>query len=106
MTTFNGTTVISRGARPSPITPTKLDFYNFVAGAPHDPYQVCSVHVFPDTQFGAPDEYLNLSAGTATYGLVSSISTSMLFHNYSRTNANPPLRDGFEGNVSACATEF
>lgn len=105
MTSFNGTTVISRGGRPSPITPAKLDFYFVNAGARIDPYQVCSVHIFRNTAFGAPDQYLNLSAGTADYGLVSSTTTNMLFHNYSRTNADPPIRDGFDANVSACATE-
>ena len=81
MTTFNGYTVINRGNRPSPISPAKLDFYFVKDGSYIDPYQVCSVHVFPDTAFGAPDNYLDLSAGSADYGLVSSLATNMVFHN-------------------------
>ena len=103
MTSFNGTTVISRGSRPSPITPTKLDFHFVNAGAQIDPFQVCSVHIFPNTQFGAPDAYIDLLAGSTNYGLVSSVATNMLFHNYKRDNVG--VKVGFDANMSACAAE-
>ena len=103
MTTFNGVTVISRGNRPSPILPAKLDFHNYIAGAPADPFQVCSVHVFPNTQFGSADGYINRTPGDADFGLVSSTATNMLFHNYKRDNLGN--RIGFDANMSAMAAE-
>lgn len=103
MTKFNGVTVISRGARPSPIIPAKLDFYNYVAGAPTNPFQVCSVHVFPNTQYGSPDAYVNRTAGEANFGLVSSTATNMLFHNYKRNDVGD--RIGFDANISGMAAE-
>jgi len=103
MTTFNGVTVIQRGNRPSPIIPAKLDFFNYVAGALTDPFQVCSVHVFPNTAFGTADPYVNRTAGDANFGLVSSTANNMLFHNYKRDENGD--RTGFDANVSALAKE-
>ena len=103
MTTFNGVTVISRGNRPSPIIPAKLDFLNYVAGAPANPFQVCSVHIFPNTQFGSADGYVNRTPGSADFGLVSSTATDMLFHNYKRNLVGD--RTGFDANLSAMAFE-
>lgn len=102
MTKFNGTTVIERGNRPSPIVPAKLDFYFVKAGSQVDPYQVCSVHVFPDTQFGSADPYINLNPGATVenYGLVSATTQNMLFHNYKRNQTGD--RIGFDAFVSAC----
>ena len=84
MTKFNGVTVIQRGNRPSPIIPAKLDFYNYIAGALSNPFQVCSVHVFPNTAFGTASPFVNQTPGDANYGLVSSTTTNMVFHNYKR----------------------
>jgi len=102
MTTFNGTTVIERGNRPSPIVPAKLDFYFVKAGARTNPYQVCSVTVFPNTAFGSADPYINLNPGATpdNYGLVSATNQSFMWHNYSRNDSG--VRDGFDANVSAC----
>ena len=102
MTKFNGTTVIERGNRPSPIVPTKLDFYLVKAGSQVDPYQVCSVHIFPNTQFGSADPYINLNPGATTenYGLVSATNQNFLFHNYKRNESGN--RVGFDAFVSAC----
>ena len=102
MTKFNGTTVIERGNRPSPIVPAKLDFYFVKAGSQVDPFQVCSVHIFPNTEFGSADQYLNRNPGAtaANYGLVSATNQNYLFHNYKRNDVGD--RVGFDGNVSAC----
>lgn len=103
MTTFNGVTVISRGNRPSPIIPAKLDFHNYIAGAPTDPFQVCSVHVFPNTQFGSADGYINRTPGDPNFGLVSSTATNMLFHNYERDAIGN--RIGFDASIAGMALE-
>ena len=107
MTTFNGYTVINRGNSPSPISPAKLDFFFVKDGAYIDPYQVCSVHIFPDTQFGAPDNYLDLSAGSANYGLVSSTSNNMVFHNagYDPLSVPPMQMSGFDPSIGNMALE-
>ena len=84
MTKFNGVTVIQRGNRPSPIIPAKLDFYNYIAGEQSDPFQVCSVQIFPNTAFDTASPYVNQTPGDANYGLVSSTTTNMVFHNYKR----------------------
>jgi hypothetical protein len=82
MTTFNGTTVVNRKNRPSPLSKTKLDFYFVKDGVYTNPFQVCSVHIFPNTQFGAPDQYLDLSGNSSNYGLVSSTGQErMVFRN-------------------------
>jgi hypothetical protein len=52
-----------------------LDFYFIKDGTYADPYQVCSVHIFPDTNNGSADTYLDLSAGSLNYGLVSALSS-------------------------------
>ena len=103
MTSFNGTTVINRGNRPSPTSPCKLDFFWVKEGSYTDPYQVCSVHIFPDTKFGTANQYVNLDTTSSDYGLVSSTDTNYLFHNYKRDGAGN--RIGFQGEVSACAAE-
>ena len=103
MTKFNGVTVIQRGNRPSPIIPAKLDFLNYIAGELSDPYQVCSVHIFPNTAFGTADPYVNQDAEDANYGLVNSQNTNMVFHNYHRDGEGN--RDGFNGDIVACAAE-
>jgi len=102
MTKFNGVTVIERGNRPTPIAPAKLDFYFVKAGSQIDPFQVCSVHVFPNTTFGTAEQYVNRNPGAtaANYGLVSSTTQNMMFHNYKRNESG--LRIGFDANVSAC----
>ena len=102
MTKFNGVTVIKRGNRPSPIVPAKLDFYFVKAGAQIDPFQVCSVTIFPDTAFGSADPYINRNPGATSdnYGLVSATNQRMLFHNYKRNDLGNKI--GFDANVSAC----
>jgi len=104
MTTFNDITVINRGNRPSPISPCKLDFIWIKDGSYQNPFQVCSVHVFPNTQFGSPNPYVNLTAGDANYGLVSSTATNYIFHNYKRTGGTG-ARIGLDANMSAMAAE-
>ena len=104
MTTFNGYTVIQRDNRPSPISPAKLDFLFVKDGSYIDPFQVCSVHIFPNTQFGSPDAYLDLVAGSTDYGLVSSTgSEKMVFHNQKTdpTSVPPSQVIGFDANISA-----
>ena len=103
MTSFNGTTVINRSNRPSPTSPCKLDFFWIKEGSYTDPYNVCSVHIFPDTKFGTANQYVDLNATSTNYGLVSSTATNFLFHNYKRNAAG--VRTGFQGAVSACAPE-
>jgi len=103
MTTFNGITVINRANRPSPISPCKLDFIWIKDGSYQNPFQVCSVHVFPNTKFGSANPYVNLTAGDANYGLVSSTATDYIFHNYKRDDTG--ARIGFDANMSAMAGE-
>jgi len=103
MTKFNGVTVIQRGNRPSPIIPAKLDFYNYIAGELSNPFQVCSVHVFPNTAFGTASPYVNQTPGDADYGLVSATTTNMLFHNYERNSVGD--RIGFDAGMDAMAEE-
>ena len=106
MTTFNGYTVINRKNRPSPISPAKLDFYFVKSGQYTDPFQVCSVHIFPNTQFDNPDQYLDLSAGSSDYGLVSSTTNNMVFHNQGvNTEINPPQVSGFDASIDNMEVE-
>ena len=106
MTTFNGITVINRKNRPSPIEPAKLDFFMVKAGGYSDPYAVCSVHIFQDTQYGSPDAYLDLSAGSDNYGLVTSSNTSekMVFRVQEVDGFKN--RIGFTGNPADFPTEI
>ena len=101
MTTFNDITVINRANRPSPISPCKLDFIWIKDGSYQNPFQVCSVHIFPNTQFGSPNPYVCLTPGDAEYGLVSSTATEYIFRNYKRNGVG--ARVGFDGNMSAMA---
>ena len=103
MTTFNGVTVISRGNRPTPLIPAKLDFYNYVAGTLSDPFQVCSVHIFPNTTFGTADDYVNKTAGDPNYGLVDSGATNMVFHNYLLDEFTGEAI-GFDGSIGGMAS--
>jgi len=103
MTKFNDITVINRANRPSPISPCKIDFIWIKDGSYQNPFQVCSVHVFPNTQFGSPNPYVNLTPGDANYGLVSSTATDYIFRNYKRNGSGD--RIGFDANVSAMAAE-
>ena len=105
MTTFNGHTVIQRDNRPSPISPAKLDFFLVKDGSYIDPFQVCSVHVFPDTQFGSADSYLDLVPGSPTYGLVGTTGyEKMVFHNQ-LTDPITAQVIGFDANISGMAQE-
>ena len=99
MTSFNGITVINRANRPSPISPCKLDFIWIKDGSYQNPFQVCSVHIFPNTKFGSPNPYVDLTPGAANYGLVSSTATDYIFRNYKRDDLGN--RTGFNANVSA-----
>ena len=103
MTTFNGHTVIQRGNRPSPISPAKLDFLFVKDGSYIDPFQVCSVHIFPNTAFDTATPYIDTTAGSTTYGLVNSTDNNMVFHNQGVDPlSQPPFQvTGFD----AAATE-
>jgi len=103
MTKFNDITVINRANRPSPISPCKLDFIWIKDGSYQNPFQVCSVHIFPNTTFGSPNPYVNLTPGGANYGLVSSTATDYIFRNYSR-NAEG-VRNGFDASMDTMAVE-
>ena len=101
---FNGITVIERGNRPTPTLPAKLDFDYVVGGNYSDPYQLCSVYIFPDTQFGAADKYCDLSAGSPNYGLVSANSYNFKFNNYKR-DTDTGILVGFDGFMSSMKVE-
>ncbi len=105
MTAFNGITVINRQNRPTPIVPTKLDFFMVQGGSYTDPYAVCSVHVFRDTQFGSPDQYLDLEAGSETYGLVSSTGLEKMVFRVQTVDSGTVERNGFTGAPAAFPTE-
>jgi hypothetical protein len=80
MTTFDTTgTVTARFNRPSPTDRTLLEFMYLKNGTFSDPTSIKSVHIFKDTNSGSADNYLDLSAGSASYGLVaSSLNASAL----------------------------
>jgi hypothetical protein len=82
MTQFNNYPVVKRCDNPSPISPTLLEFFFLNDGAYQNPYQVCSVHIFKDTTKGVGNKYLDLSAGSDTYGQVSSTDYSYRFSNW------------------------
>lgn len=102
MTTFNDFTVINRGNRPSPISPAKLDFFFVKDGVYMDPYQVCSVHVFPNSAFDTATPYINTESGSTDYGLVSSTANNIVFHNQ-KTSEEQVI--GFDGSMDAMAEE-
>lgn len=76
MSQFNGYTVIKRYDRPSPNSIAFLEFLFLKDGILQDPYQVCSVHIFPDTQKGSADAYLDLSANSPNYGTIVASAAS------------------------------
>lgn len=103
MTKFNDITVINRANRPSPISPCKIDFIWIKDGSYQNPFQVCSVHIFPNVQFGSANPYVDLTPGGPNYGLVSSTATNYIFRNYSR---NPEgIRNGFDASMEGMAEE-
>lgn len=87
MSKFNGYTVIKRYDRPSPNSISFLEFLFLRDGILQDPYQVCSVHVVPDTANGTADAYLDLSSGSTTYGEISTSSASS-YSDFIFTNTN------------------
>ena len=72
MATVNTYPVILRHNRPGTFDKTVLEFYYVQNGALASPYEVCSVHIFPDNNNGDSSNWLDLSADSATYGLVPS----------------------------------
>jgi len=71
MATFNDIPVTLRFNRPSPTGKTLLEFQYLKGGVYTDPYEIVSVHVFQDTNLGDSSNWLDLSANSATYGLIA-----------------------------------
>lgn len=79
MTSINGVTVIPRHNRPSTVQITDLRLYFYGDGVQRNPFEVCSVHIFKDTKAatnGDPSIYLDLSAGSPTYGEIAASAVS------------------------------
>ena len=77
MTTFDTTgTVTARFNRPSPTDRTLLEFMYLKNGNFSDPTTVQSVHIFKDTNLSSPDNWLDLSADSTSYGLVAASSNA------------------------------
>tara|TARA_R110000765_G_scaffold331021_1_gene421816 strand:+ start:10060 stop:11010 length:951 start_codon:yes stop_codon:yes gene_type:complete len=77
MASINNIEVLRRHQRPSESSKLLLDFYLIKDGAYADPYQVCSVHIFPNTTNGDADGFLDLTPGSSQYGLVSATAPSL-----------------------------
>jgi len=83
---INNITVVPRNNRPTVLGKTALEFYYVKNGVYTDPYQVCSVHLFPDTvasstynqviSNGDPERYLDYNSSSTRYGNVASGSLS------------------------------
>ena len=83
---INNITVVPRKNRPTVLGKTALEFFYIKNGVYADPYQVCSVCLFPDTVAsstyhetitnGDPDKYLDYFASSSRYGNVASGSIS------------------------------
>lgn len=71
MATFNDIPVTLRFNRPSPTGKTLLEFQYLKGGVYTNPYEIVSVHVFQDTNLGDSSNWLDLSANSATYGLIA-----------------------------------
>lgn len=87
MTTFDTTgTVTARFNRPSPTDRTLLEFMYLKNGNFSDPTTVQSVHIFKDTNLSSPDNWLDLSANSASYGLVAASSNASAIIVFSGTS--------------------
>ena len=71
MATFNNIPVTPRFNRPSPTGKTLLEFQYLKGGVYTDPYEIVSVHIFQDTNLEDSSNWLDLSANSATYGLIA-----------------------------------
>jgi hypothetical protein len=71
MATFNDIPVTLRFNRPSPTGKTLLEFQYLKGGVYQNPNEIQSVHIFRDTNLGDSSNWLDLSAGSTTYGLIA-----------------------------------
>ena len=76
MAKFNNYTVIKRYDRPSNDSRVFLEFLFMKDGILQDPYQVCSVHVFPDNNNGAVADYTDTDVDSPNYGEIESSAVS------------------------------
>ena len=84
---INTTTVVPRTNRPTVLGNTALEMYYVKNGVYTNPYQVCSVFLFPDTVAsstynqtitnGDPEHYLDYASSSARYGNVASGAISV-----------------------------
>ena len=70
MATLNGHTITRRHNRPSSNDAVLLELYNSTNGKLADPYEVCSVHIFPDVYNGDSSYWIDQDETSETYGLV------------------------------------
>jgi hypothetical protein len=72
MATLNNKTVTSRHNRPSTVGSTYLEIFYVKNGKMDDPYGVCSVHIFKDTDNGNSSIWIDGDSSSPTFGLVPS----------------------------------
>ena len=72
MATVNTHPVILRHNRPGALSEVLLEMYFIHNGQVTHPYEVCSVHIFPDNNNGDSSNWLETTVGHPDYGLVAS----------------------------------
>jgi len=99
MASINGVTVIPRHNRPSPVQNTDLRLYFYGDGEQRNPFEVCAVYIFQDTVAatnGDPSKYLDLSAGSTTYGQIASSAVSSAVFIFSAGDNGDPDDSSFD----------
>ena len=84
MSTLNDIPVTPRANRPSTVSDAYFELFFISGGRLSDAFEVCSVHVFPDTAKGDSSVWLDTSAGSSSLGLVASsfhASANIIFSN-------------------------
>ena len=92
--------VVGRHNRPGVLNKAYLEMYFMNNGAFVDPYQISAVHVFQVPAAASSGQYLDLTAGSDTYGLVTQ-ATEGLSALYKWTGSGTSYTSATEFNASA-----
>ena len=98
MAKINDYVVVKRYDRPSPNSKTYLEFLFVKDGILQDPYQVCSVHVFPDANNGDITSFVDSDADSSTYGEIQ-LSSANASADFIFTNTTGGVQDADPANA-------
>jgi hypothetical protein len=100
MAKINNYVVVKRYDRPSPNSKAYLEFLFVKDGILQDPYQVCSVHIFPDSSNGDITAFVDSELGSPTYGEIevssANASASFIFTNTTGGSQDPDPQNALD----------